>query len=273
MGSRLRGLPLRGASATIVGMDVLALEVDNIYKGYPMGFLGLKKKPVLHGVSMRVPQGAIFGVLGPNGAGKTTLLSIMANLLSPDSGTVKLLGRHATRNPGFVRLNINICSGNPNLTWSLSVKENLNYYAMLYGMLGKKKREKVERSIEMLELEPYRNTRFDELSTGTKQRLALAKALLSDPKILFLDEPTIGLDPHMAIKMRKMILDIHAERGMTIMLTSHYMKEVEDVCQRVVFLKDGVITTEGTPEELKSKVAFKTDQPTTMEDVFLELIQ
>lgn len=253
-------------------MSTFAVEVENLTKSYPVGFFGLKSKPVLCGVNLNVPEGMIFGVLGANGAGKTTLLSIIASLVSPDGGTVRILGKDAFRNPGFVRLNINLCSGNPNFTWCMTVKENLTYYSMLYGLPGAKRRERIHEVVEVAELGEYFNTRYDELSTGTKQRLALAKALLSEPRILFLDEPTIGLDPHMAIKMRKAILDIHAARGITVLLTSHYMKEVEDVCQRVAFLRGGIVVEEGTPAELKKKVEFKVAQP-TMEDVFLELTQ
>ena len=253
-------------------MGNYAVEVENVRKSYPTGFLGRKRKSVLEGVSLNVPEGSIFGVLGPNGAGKTTLLPLMVGLLTPDSGAIRILGRDVQRNLDFVRRNINLSSGNPNFTWSMSVNENLNFFAMLYGMLGKKKRDSVNRVIGLLELEPHRKTRFDELSTGTKQRLALAKALLTEPRILFLDEPTIGLDPNMAIKTRKTILDIHKTHGITILLTSHYMKEVEDVCERVVFLRDGGVAAEGTPDELKKQVEFKIAHP-TMEDVFLELIQ
>lgn len=253
-------------------MEDFAVEVLDVTKSYPMGFLGLKRKPVLNGVSISVPRGMIYGILGPNGTGKTTLLSIIANLTYADSGSVKIFGRDVRRNPDFVKSQINICSGNPNFLWSMSVAENLTYYAMLYGYLGKEKRRRVGRVIELMELEKFRNTTFDSLSTGTKQRLALAKALMSDPALLFLDEPTIGLDPDMAIKMRRIIRQVHEEQGMTILLTSHYMKEVEETCARVAFLKDGALAAEGTPEELKQKVSIKIKDP-TLEDVFLELIQ
>jgi ABC-2 type transport system ATP-binding protein len=253
-------------------MTAFAVEIEKVSKSYPTGFLGRARKPVLESVSLNVPEGMIFGVLGPNGAGKTTLLSIVAGLLSADGGAVRVFGRDAARNPGFVRGQINLCSGNPNFLWSMSVAENLNFYSMLYGLHGKKKKERIEDVIGLLELEPHRKVRFDELSTGTKQRLALAKALLSQPRLLFLDEPTLGLDPQMAIKMRAIIRDIHTSRGITILLTSHYMKEVEEACERVAFLREGRLIAEGTPDELKKQVEFKIAKP-TMEDVFLELVQ
>lgn len=253
-------------------MSEYAVELENVNKSYPSGFLGLKRKIILTDITLRAPEGAIYGVLGPNGAGKTTLLSLIANLTIPDSGTIRVFGHDTKRYPEFVKQQINLCSGNPNFLWSMSVHENLTYFAMLYGLSGKKKRERVNEAVELLELKKYRNTRFDELSTGTKQRLALAKALLSEPRLLFLDEPTIGLDPDMAIKMRKMIKQIHKEKAMTILLTSHYMREVEELCERVAFLREGRVVADGTLGDLMKMVEFKVKSP-TMEDVFLELIQ
>lgn len=252
-------------------MSGFAVEVENVSKTYVSGTFKKRRKLVLDGVTMNVPEGMIFGVLGPNGAGKTTLLSLIANLLLPDSGTIKIFGRDVVKNPAFVKQQINICSGNPNFLWSMTVTENLTYYAMLYGLNGKTRRQRVSENIDLLELGEYRNTRFDELSTGTKQRLALAKALMSQPLLLFLDEPTLGLDPHMAIKMRQFVKRIHKENGITILLTSHYMREVDELCERVAFIRDGKITAEGTIDELKKNVEIKIAAP-TMEDVFLELV-
>ncbi len=253
-------------------MSTIAVEVKNVSKSYPVGFLGRNSKLVLDDVSLNVPEGMIYGVLGPNGAGKTTLLSIMSTLLTQDSGMVTTLGHDTRRQPHLIRPLLGLCSGNPNFIWSMSVAENLTYYAMLYGMGGSRRRSRIDTVIDMLELGPNRSTRFDELSTGTKQRLALAKALLPEPRILFLDEPTLGLDPHMAVKMRGAIRDIHEQTRMTILLTTHYMKEVEEICERVAFLRSGKLAAEGTIEELKKNVVFKVVNP-TMEDVFLELIQ
>jgi len=253
-------------------MAANAIEIVNVTKTYPTGFMGRGRKLVLDRVSLNVPEGEIFGVLGPNGAGKTTLLSLISNLISPDSGTIRVFGRDAVRHPQYVRGLMNLCSGNPNFMWSMSVAENLSFYARLYGISGAARRRRIGELIGLMELGDYRNTRFDELSTGTKQRVALAKSLISEPQLLFLDEPTLGLDPHMAIKMRSIIRDTHAARGITILLTTHYMKEVEELCGRVVFLREGRAIAEGSPEELMKKVEFKIARP-TMEDVFLELTQ
>jgi ABC-2 type transport system ATP-binding protein len=256
----------------LASMAANAIEIENVTKTYPTGFLGRKRKLVLDSVSLNVPEGVIYGVLGPNGAGKTTLLSLVSNLISPDSGTIRVFGRDAARHTQYVRGMMNLCSGNPNFMWSMSVSENLSFYARLYGISGATRRKRIADLIELMELGDYRNTRYDELSTGTKQRVALAKSLVSEPKLLFLDEPTLGLDPYMAIKMRSIIRDTHAARGITILLTTHYMKEVEELCGRVVFLREGRVIAEDTPVELMKKVEFKVAQP-TMEDVFLELTQ
>ncbi len=253
-------------------MPETALEIIKVRKTYRSSTSRRERKLVLDDVSLCVPEGSIYGVLGPNGAGKTTLMSLAANLLSPDSGRILVYGRDISKHPYHARTQMNLCSGNPNFLWSMTVEENLTFYGMLYGLWGAARRKRIGELIELLELGPHRKTRFDELSTGTKQRLALAKSLLSSPRLLFLDEPTLGLDPHMAVKMRSIIRDIHTSRSITILLTTHYMKEVDELCGNVVFLRSGRIIAEGSPEELKKKVEFKIEQP-TMEDVFLELTQ
>jgi len=144
-------------------------------------------------VDLRVEAGEIFGILGPNGAGKTTLLSILSTLLLPDRGTFRIFGVDGLRHGDTVRQKVNISSGNANFLWSLTVKENLHFYGMLYGLIGKERASKVDGLIDLLDLKAHRDVPFDQLSTGTKQRLSLAKSLLNDPALLFLDEPTVGL--------------------------------------------------------------------------------
>jgi ABC-2 type transport system ATP-binding protein len=153
-----------------------------------------------------------------------------------------------------IRKRVNVVSGNANFLWSLTVKENLHYYGMLYGLTGKERERKVETLIDLFNLKEYRNIPFDELSTGLKQRLSLAKSLINDPEILFLDEPTVGLDPDISIRIREEILSIHKEREMTILVTTHNMKEVEYLCGRIAFLKEGKILTTGTADALKKMV-------------------
>jgi ABC-2 type transport system ATP-binding protein len=227
---------------------MLAVKAEGLFKYYKDGANG--KKEVLKNVSVDIEEGEIFGILGPNGAGKTTLISILSTLTIPDSGKVEVFGIDALSDPNSVKCIVNVSSGNPNFPWSLTVYENLKYFSLLYGLDN----PAIERVIGMLELEPFRNARFDSLSTGTKQRLSLAKALLNEPRLLFLDEPTVGLDPDMAIKIRRLIKRIHDEKGITIVLTTHYMKEAEQLCERIAFIKKGEIIANAAPGELKRQM-------------------
>ncbi len=227
---------------------MLAVKAEGLYKYYKDGNKG--RKEVLKNVSIDIEDGEIFGILGPNGAGKTTLISILSTLSIPDSGCVEVFGVDALLEANRVKSIVNISSGNPNFPWSLTVYENLKYFSLLYGLDD----TAIEKVIDTLELEPFRNVRFDSLSTGTKQRLSLAKALLNEPRLLFLDEPTVGLDPDMAIKIRKLINRIHDEKGITIVLTTHYMKEAEQLCGRVAFIKKGEIIANAPPDELKRQM-------------------
>lgn len=232
----------------------MVIKVNNLYKTFKRGWIRRKKKEVLKGIDLVVERGMIFGVLGPNGAGKTTLLSILSTLLLPDKGIVKIFGMDIREKGRAIRERINISSGNANFLWSLSAKENLDFYGMLYGLQGKKRKKKVEELIELFELKENQDIPFDRLSTGTKQRLSLAKSLLNDPELIFLDEPTVGLDPDISLRIRKQIKNIHEERGITIVLTTHYMKEAEELCHEIIFLKEGQILARGTAQELKRMI-------------------
>ena len=203
-------------------------------------------------LDLTVREGEILGILGPNGAGKTTCLNILATLLLADCGEVEIFGiKSIPRNFNTVRSWVNMSSGYPNYAFSLTVKENLEFYGRLYGLRGTSLRHQVDDVVSLFELQSYSNRRFDELSSGTKQRLSLAKSLLNDPKILFLDEPTLGLDPDVSLKTREIILDILRKRRMTVLLTSHNMDEVESMCERVAFIQKGRIINLTAVDELK----------------------
>src|SRR5262245_64875910 len=166
---------------------MLAIEVRDVVKTFRTGWLGRRTTEALRGVSLDVPRGTIMGLLGPNGAGKTTLLSILATLLEPDAGTVRVLGCDPRRQGARVRRRLNMASGNTSFVWSMRVAEIIAFYGRLYGLAGAALGRQVEALLDLTELQPYRRVADSELSTGLKQRLALAKALVNDPELLFLD--------------------------------------------------------------------------------------
>jgi ABC-2 type transport system ATP-binding protein len=205
-------------------------------------------------VSFAVPRGAIFGVLGPNGAGKTTLLSILATLLVPDRGVARVLGLDVTRHPHRVRERINLSSGSASFLWSLTPREILDVAARSYGVGGRLRRARVAALLDQFELAPHARVPYNELSTGLKQRLALAKAFVNDPELLILDEPTVGLDPDISARIRDQVAALRRARRMTILLSTHYMREAEQLCDEVVFLRAGQILARGDPGTLKREI-------------------
>ena len=245
----------------------LAIDARDVETKFRSGWLRPRETPALRGVSLAVPRGTIFGLLGPNGAGKTTLLSILATLLTPDRGTVRVLGLDVVREAAALRRRLNMASGRPSFLWSLRVGEIVAFYGRLYGLSGATLSRRVDGLIRDYELEPYRRIPYNELSTGLKQRVALAKSLVNDPELLFLDEPTLGLDPDVSVRVREHVAALRRDRGMTIVLTTHYMREAEDLCDDVAFIKAGRILAHGTPDDLKrqiklgSVIALRLDPP------------
>jgi ABC-2 type transport system ATP-binding protein len=251
-------IPARGAPA---------IEADDVAKTFRSGWIRRRETVALRGVSVTVPRGTIFGLLGPNGAGKTTLLSIFATLLMPDRGRVRVLGHDVAHEPSAVRRRLNMATGRPSFVWSLQVAEIVAFYGRLYGLGGPALRRRVAELLELFELTEYRAVPYNELSTGLKQRLALAKSLVNEPELLFLDEPTLGLDPDVSIRVRQNVARLRRERGMTIVLTTHYMREAEELCDEIAFIKGGRILAGGTADDLKRQirvgevVALRLDPP------------
>jgi ABC-2 type transport system ATP-binding protein len=232
----------------------LAIDAREVAKTFRSGWIRPRVTDALRGVTLAVPRGAIVGLLGPNGAGKTTFLSILATLLIPDRGVARVLGLDVVRDAMALRRRLNLATGRPSFLWSLRVTEILAFYGRLYGLSGSALHARVNRLIEEYELAPHRHVPYNELSTGLKQRVALAKALVNDPELLFLDEPTLGLDPDVSVRVRAHIASLRRERGMTIVLTTHYMREAEELCDEVAFIKQGRILAVGSPDALKRRI-------------------
>jgi ABC-2 type transport system ATP-binding protein len=235
-------------------VSALAVDARDLAKTFRSGWFRRRETVALRGASLQVERGAIYGLLGPNGAGKTTLLSILATLLLPDGGSATILGHDVVREARAIRSRLNMASGNASFVWSLRPAEVLSFYGRLYGLHGRALKTKVGELLERFELLPHLKTEYSELSTGLKQRLALAKALLNDPEVLFLDEPTLGLDPDVSIRIRAQIAELRRQRGTTIILTTHYMREADELCDRIAFIKDGRILAEGSADDLKRQI-------------------
>ncbi len=230
-----------------------AISAKGISKSFRTGFFKPRKQ-VLHAVDLEVAPGAIFGILGPNGAGKTTFISILATLLRPDGGQAQVLGLDVLKDPGRLRERVNLAASGAHFLWCLTVEENLRFYGRLYGLGGRTLVAKVEELLELFELQPHRRVTFERLSTGLKQRLALAKALINNPELLFLDEPTTGLDPEMSRHLRGEILRLNRDKGLTILLTTHNLREAEQLCGEVAFLKEGRMLARGTIPQLQERL-------------------
>ena len=230
-----------------------AISAKGLGKAFSSGFFEPAKQ-VLTQLDLEVAPGAIFGILGPNGAGKTTLISILATLLHPDAGEAQVLGLDVVREARKLRQRINLAAAGAHFLWCLTAEENLRFYGRLYGLGGRVLRAKVEELIDLFQFQEYRRVLFERLSSGLKQRLMLAKALINDPELLFLDEPTSGLDQDMAQHIREEILRLNRDRGLTILLTTHNLREAEMLCSEVGFLKGGRLAARGTIPELQRRL-------------------
>jgi ABC-2 type transport system ATP-binding protein len=236
------------ASAPPPAIDVRG--VRRVYKAKP--------RPVvaLDGVDLRVEPGELFGLLGPNGAGKTTLIKILTTLLLPSAGTASVFGFDVSRQTRQLRRIMNIVSGGEQSGYGLlQVREQLWMFSQFYGLAVREGWQRVDELIDAVGLQEQRNQKVSSLSTGQRQKLNLARGLLNDPWILFLDEPTLGLDVSAARSVRELVQGWQrAVPGRTILLTSHYMAEVDELCDRIAIVDHGRILAIGTPAELKRRV-------------------
>ena len=219
-----------------------------------------KKSPftALHGIDLDVRKGELFGLLGPNGAGKTTLVKILCTLLLPTSGEATVAGHDVRREPDPIRRKVGVVLGGDRaLYWRLTARENLWYFSQLYDMPRAQALPAIERVLKEVGLLDRADDRVEDYSKGMKQRLHIARGLLTDPEILLLDEPTIGLDPHAARSLRSLVRKLVDEHGRTVVLTTHYLYEADELSDRVGILHKGRVIALDTPEALKAKHAAK----------------
>ena len=209
-------------------------------------------------VSFSVEPGELFGLLGPNGAGKTTSIKILTTLLLPTSGRARVLGFDPASEPQRVRPQIGyVFGGDRGLYDRLSARDNLSYFADVYRVPAREKQRRIDELLDVVGLRGRERERVETFSRGMKQRLHIARGLLHDPPVLFLDEPTIGLDPVGARELRETVAGLQSA-GKTILLTTHYMYEADELCGRVAVITDGRIVAEGTPASLKRGIADRT---------------
>lgn len=216
------------------------------------------------GLSFAVEEGTITGLLGPNGAGKTTTIQMLLDLITPTSGTIRIFGKEYRFEREAILGKINFSSPYVSLPGNLTVVENLLTFGRLYGVPNL--RAKIDELADFFEVREFMSKLTYNLSTGQLTRLNLTKALLNDPKLLLLDEPTASLDPDIADRTRQLLKRIQKERGVTILYTSHNMEEVEELCDKVIFIQRGRLKDEGTPAELVTKYGRED-----LNDVFLHI--
>ena len=240
-------------------MNIATIEVNNLAKRF-------KNALAVNNISFKINKGTIIGLLGPNGCGKSTTIGMMLGLIKPTSGTVVINGQNIENNRTSLLEKMNFISPYIELPKKLTVEENLKVYGRLYGV--KNLEGKISEIMEKLNLTEFKKRKTGELSSGQKNRVSLAKALVNDPEILFLDEPTASLDPDVGDKIRTFIEDFASKKGATILLASHNMNEVERLCHEVMMMKDGKIIDKGKSSDLINKHGRKN-----LEEVFLKIVR
>ena len=238
-------------------MSSLAIEINNLNKQY-------RNTLAVKNINFKINKGAIIGLLGPNGCGKSTTIGMILGLIKPTSGTVVINGQNIENNRTSLLEKMNFISPYAELPKKLTVEENLKVYGRLYGV--KNLKDRIYNVMKKLNLTQFITRKTGELSSGQKNRVSLAKALINDPEILLLDEPTASLDPDVGDYIRKIIEDFAANKGTTILLASHNMNEVERLCDEVMMMKNGEIIDKGKSIDLIDKHGRKN-----LEEVFLKI--
>ncbi len=235
------------------------IEVKNLVKQF--GTL-----TAVNDVSFNVPKGEIFAFLGPNGAGKTTTIKILTTLLHPTSGTLSLNGHNPVTEKDAVRRSFGIVFQDPSLDDELTAQENMEFHGVLYGVPKELRHERIKQLLDIVELWDRRNDLVKGFSGGMRRRLEIARGLLHHPKILFLDEPTLGLDPQTRNHIWDYIKNLNATEGITVFFTTHYMEEADRSARQIAIIDHGQIVATGSPAELKQKAGVQN-----LEDAFIKL--
>jgi ABC-2 type transport system ATP-binding protein len=222
-----------------------AVSVQNVYKLFT-------KVPVVNDLSFAIKRGEIFGLLGPNGAGKSTTIRMLITLTKPTQGKIEIAGYNIATNPGLVKKSIGVVLQQLSVDGELSVWENMEFHGRMHHIANPFRQKAIARWLDYVELTDKRDALAKTLSGGMKRRLQIARALLHEPEILFLDEPTVGLDPQTRRRLWEIIRDLN-RNGMTVLLTTHYMEEVEFLCDRIGIMEAGRLIELGSLPELRSR--------------------
>ena len=239
------------------------IEVKNLIKKFGNGDNAVT---AVDDISFEVEKGEIFAFLGPNGAGKSTTIKMLTTLLSPTEGVLTLDGYDVRKDPNDVRHSFGIVFQDPSLDDELTAWENMEFHGVLYGIPKKVRRERIEQLMKFVELWDRKNSLIIDFSGGMKRRLEIARGLLHHPKIFFLDEPTLGLDPQTRNHMWEYLRELNKTEGITVFFTTHYMEEAEKIAGRIAIIDHGKIVMSGTSEELK-----KNTGTNSLEEAFLKL--
>jgi len=235
-----------------------AVKVDRLEKT-------LGKNRVLRGISLEAGSGEIFGLLGPNGAGKTTTLRIICTLLAPDAGSVEVLGFDTRTAPEEVRRRVGVVTADIGVYPRLSARENITYFAELSGVLDGELKRRVDAVLERLDMVPFANQRAESLSSGQKQKVAIARAIVHDPEVLMFDEPTSNLDVLASREIRNFMVESR-DRGKCVIFSTHVLHDAERLCDRVTILHEGSVVATGPTSEVRGAHR-------DLEDAFLELVE
>ena len=220
-------------------------------------------------VSFDVEQGEIFGLLGPNGAGKSTLIRMLTTLLLPTTGTAKVAGFDVVKQADGVRRSIGVIPQAMTSDTELSVEENLIIFSKLYGVPGAKRKQLIDELLAAVELTQWRTAQVKNLSGGMRRRVEIARGLVHEPRIFFLDEPTTGLDPVSRVAVWEMLAKIKSQRDLTILITTHYMDEADKLCDRIAIVDHGKLVALDSPEALKASIPGRAPETVTLDDVFV----